>query len=81
MERDKLEEIGAMVLFIIMAIVAVATDFMLILLSAPLGLIVLSPLYLILSKTKYGYKHKWVGILQILVIIIIHIILVGIIDI
>lgn len=42
MERDKLEEIGAMVLFIIMAIVAVATDFMLILLSAPLGLIVLS---------------------------------------
>ena len=81
MERDKLEEIGAMVLFIIMAIVAVATDFMLILLSAPLGLIVLSPLYLILRKTKYGYKHKWVVILQILVIIIIHIILVGIIDI
>ena len=81
MERDKLEEIGAMVLFIIMAIVAVATDFMLILLSAPLGLIVLSPLYLSLSKTKYGYKHKWVVILQILVIIIIHIILVGIIDI
>lgn len=81
MERDKLEEIGAMVLFIIMAIVAVATDFMLILLSAPLGLIVLSPLYLILSKTKCGYKHKWVVILQILVIIIIHIILVGIIDI
>lgn len=81
MEKDKLEEIVAMGLFIIMAIIAVATDFILILLSAPLGLIVLSPLYLILSKTKYGYKHKWVAILQILVIIIIHIILARVIDI
>ena len=73
--ESTLENIGIGVAFIFMMIVTSIIHPELLPLSVVLSFIILSPLLLVLNKTKYGYKHKWVIILLCIIIIIIHIII------
>ena len=75
MDKDTLENIGIGAVIIGLAIVLVAFHAEYIPLSGAIGFVIMLPVYFILDKTKYGYKHKWVAILQGVVIIITHIVL------
>lgn len=75
MDKENLEALGAGILIMALAALATVTNILMLPLSAAIGLLILSPVYWILSKSKYDYTHKWMCILQCIIIIIVHIII------
>ena len=71
-----LEDIGVGIIIIATFLIAINVHIELLPISCVLGFLMICPLLFILSKTKYGYKHKWVIILLCLFIIAAHLVLI-----
>ena len=71
MSREQLEKIVFGVVIAILSMIAISTGFVMLFISVPLGVILFTPVWLILSKSKKDYSLKWIMTLQCIIIIII----------
>lgn len=75
--NSHLEDIGVGIIVIATFLIASIAHIEILPLSCVIGFLMICPLLFLLSKTKYGYKHKWVIILLCLFIIAVHIALIN----
>lgn len=76
MSREQLEKIVFGVVIAILSIIAISTGFAILFISVPLGVILFTPVWLILSKSKRDYSLKWIMTLQCIIIIIINLVII-----
>ena len=75
MSREQLEKIVFGVMIAILSIIAIYTGLLLLFITVPSGVILFTPVWLILSKSKKDYSLKWIMTLQCLIIIIITLVI------
>ena len=76
MSREQLEKIVFGVMIAILSIIAIYTGLLLLFITVPSGVILFTPVWLILSKSKKDYSLKWIMTLQCIIIIIITLVII-----